>query len=57
MNPEEDDLMTRRDYLLYSVLLAGADIWTATEAVYSTVLTHPEWQLDEKKTWDEWSKL
>ena len=57
MNQDEDDLMTLRDYLLCSTILAGADIWTATEAVYSTALAHPEWNLEERRTWDEWSNL
>lgn len=57
MNQDEDDLMTLKDYLLCSTILAGADIWTATEAVYSTALAHPEWNLEERRTWEEWSQL
>lgn len=28
----------------------------AQEAVYSTALSHPEWDMDEEKTREEWSR-
>jgi hypothetical protein len=45
---------TYRQWLTTQLLLAGSDIFTATEAVASTALEHPEWNLDEKRTWEEW---
>lgn len=48
--------MTRREFLTHKVLLAGADWFTALEAVASTLLAHPEWDTDEIKTFEEWSK-
>lgn len=48
--------ITRRRYLLRRLLLGGADIWTATEAVDSTALAHPEWDMDEERTWEQWEK-
>lgn len=46
--------MTRREYLTRKALLAGTDVWIVTEAVASTALAHPEWDMDEERTWDEW---
>lgn len=45
---------SRRAYLLMAALLAGADTFTAIEAVSSTAIEHPEWDMDEFRTWDEW---
>jgi hypothetical protein len=53
---EQDELIPMRRYLLVKVLMTGSDIFTATEAVYSTAIEHPEWNLDEEKTWEEWEK-
>ncbi len=50
---------TRREYLMLRVLEMADDtgilaMLLAEEAVASTALAHPEWDLDEKKTWAEW---
>lgn len=47
-------LLTRRNYLISKVSLAGAHWILATEAVASTAIEHPEWDMDEQKTWTEW---
>ena len=55
-----DGVFTRRQYLTILVLLESAedgdpaDVWTAIEAVHSVAIEHPEWDLDEEKTWKEW---
>lgn len=46
--------MTRRHYLMTKAVMDGASIWLATEAVASTAIEHPEWDMDERRTWDEW---
>lgn len=32
----------------------GASWMLAKEAVATTALSHPEWNMDETKTWPEW---
>lgn len=46
----------RRDYLLMKTIEGGANIFLAVEAVSTTALEHPEWDMDELKTWPEWEK-
>jgi hypothetical protein len=48
--------MTRRQYLVFCMSLQGVDIFTAKEAVASTAIEHPEWDMDEKKSINEWDK-
>ena len=50
------DLIPMRRYLLVKALETGCDIFMATEAVHSTAIEHPEWDLDEERTWEEWEK-
>lgn len=53
----EDRKYSRRQYLVYQVLMSDPgkiDIFTAIEAVSSTAIEHPEWDLDEQMTWAEW---
>lgn len=49
-------LLTYRQWLTYQALLAGAEWPTVHEAVASTAIEHPEWDMDETHTWDEWEK-
>jgi hypothetical protein len=35
-------------------MLGGAPIWAATEAVATVAIEHPEWDMEEEKTWEEW---
>lgn len=46
----------RRDYLLMKAVEHGAGIFGAAEAVSTTALAHPEWDMDELKTWPEWEQ-
>jgi len=52
-----NDVITRRQYLLYNAVMSGAPVLMAVEAVSSTAIEHPEWDMDEQKTWDEWSNI
>jgi hypothetical protein len=53
MNPER---MTRRSYLMVKAmeLEESPSLWLASEAVASTALEHPEWDMAETKSWAEW---
>lgn len=51
---EMDRLMTRRQWLTRQAILGGAAPLEAIEAVSSVALSHPDWDLDEEKTWAEW---
>jgi hypothetical protein len=46
--------MTRRRYLVFEAFQYGASWWSAMEAVATTAVEHPEWDLDEERTWREW---
>jgi hypothetical protein len=46
--------ITKREYLVVKAIFGGATYLQAKEAVDSTALEHPEWDLNEAKTFDEW---
>ena len=50
-----DVIMTRRQYYICEAIIAGADVFTAVEAVSSTAIEHPEWDMDEERTWADWN--
>lgn len=47
---------TRRQYLTYELVMRGAKVFEAIEAIASTAIEHPEWDMDEELTWAEWQK-
>ena len=47
-------LITKREYLVVKAILAGSTYLVAVEAVASTALEHPEWDMAEEMTYDEW---
>lgn len=50
-----EELITLRRYLTTMALLrVGTDVFTAQEAVASTAIEHPEWDMDELDTFDRW---
>jgi hypothetical protein len=53
---EELISITRRKYLTIKMMQRGYDFFTCTEAVSSSALAHPEWDMEEKKTWYEWEE-
>jgi hypothetical protein len=48
--------ITRRRYLLIKAMAAGGGPFLAAEAVASTAIEHPEWDMEEKRTFDEWER-
>lgn len=46
--------ITRRTYLVMRTIMHGSGIGLAIEAVASTAIEHPEWDMDEKRTWEDW---
>lgn len=53
---DQDALMSRRTYVVLKAMLAGAPISTAIETVENTALEHPEWDMEERRTWAEWEQ-
>jgi len=67
--PMETMRMTRRAYLTLKVMMAqpehpspasmqpfATNMMVAIEAVSSTAIEHPEWDMDEERTFAEWEK-
>lgn len=46
--------MTRRRYLMLKAMESGAGLFVAAEAVSSVAIEHPEWNMDEERTFEEW---
>lgn len=57
-----DSPMTRRAYLVMKTLLENAEkdepvsFNLVLEAVSSTAIEHPEWDMGEERTWKEWER-
>lgn len=50
-----EQTFTRRQFLIYQTIIETDAPWMqAYEAVASTALAHPEWDMDEEMTWAEW---
>lgn len=52
--PAVEQTFTRRQFLTYQMVMEGANVWLAIEAVSSTAIEHPEWDMDEEMTWAQW---
>jgi hypothetical protein len=52
-----EQTFSRRQFLTYQAVMNGADIYTAIEAVASTAIEHPEWDMEEELTWEQWENL
>jgi hypothetical protein len=48
------DLITRRHYLTIKALESGAGLILAIEAVASAAIEHPEWRMDERRSYPDW---
>jgi hypothetical protein len=49
-------LLTRRQYLVLTAMeQTGCDVFLAMEAVASTALAHPEWDMTELRTFQGWA--
>lgn len=51
---EERPLVSRRMWLTMRAMGKGIGWQLATEAVATTAIEHPEWDMDEVKTFEEW---
>ena len=51
-----DDKMGKLTYLTVKACQAGGAFWVVQEAVASTALAHPAWNLTEKKAFAEWER-
>jgi hypothetical protein len=51
-----DHRLTRRGYLIMKAMQDGTDMLLASEAVASVAIEHPEWDMEEKRTWTEWEE-
>lgn len=54
VGPSLAEHMSYRQFLIFKLLEAGSGIFTAIEAVASTALEHPDWDLNETKSLVEW---
>lgn len=45
---------TRRQFLTYYLVMDGTGFFAAREVVSAAAAEHPEWDMDEEFTWDEW---
>jgi hypothetical protein len=52
----QDAQVTRRQWLTRRAIMSGAAPFGAVEAVSSVAIEHPEWDMDESKTWAEWER-
>jgi hypothetical protein len=50
-----DRKISRREYLISQSILRGTPLMLAVEAVSTTAIEHPEWDMAEERTWDEWA--
>ena len=48
--------LSRRAYLVIRAMEAGAPMALAVEAVASTALEHPDWDMDERRAWWDWAQ-
>lgn len=53
---DEPIWITRYTWLVIQAMQRGAGPLLAIEAVSSTAIEHPEWNLDETRTLEEWSR-
>jgi hypothetical protein len=51
----EPEQVTRRMWLTIRAVATGTSLFNAVEAVATTALAHPEWDMDELRTGAEWA--
>ena len=52
----DTEQITRLKYLTIKALERGTHPMIAIEAASSVALSHPEWDMDETRTYNEWKK-
>lgn len=56
--PIQTYMMTRRHFLVYKAMQdTDCGIMLAIEAVASTAIEHPEWDMDELRTLQQWEEV
>lgn len=56
-NDGEPYKLSRRTYLILKATMDGsASLMLAVDAVDSTAMAHPEWDMAEVRTWTEWER-
>lgn len=53
----EPKAITRREYLMTEILRRGYPWIVAREAISSTAIEHPDWDMDERRTYIDWLKV
>jgi hypothetical protein len=53
---QQEQQFTRRQFMEYLLIMEGSTWWEAKEAVASTAMEHPEWDMNERMTWPEWER-
>lgn len=53
---DDPPTFTRRQYLMIRAMEVAGSPFLAIEAVSSTAIEHPEWDMNERKTWAEWEQ-
>ena len=52
-----EERISQRTYLVLKAMeVPGTKYPVALEAVASTAIEHPEWDMDELRTWEEWER-
>lgn len=54
MTTSREAKYTRRQFMMYKLIMEGTPHFLAAEAVSSTAIEHPEWDMDELMSWAEW---
>jgi hypothetical protein len=49
--------ITRRQYLMMRAMMDGCPVQLVREAVATTALSHPEWDMEEQRSWQEWERM
>lgn len=52
----DGERITRRAYLMRKMMMEGVQSFQVAEAISTVALDHPDWDMDEIKTWTEWEK-
>lgn len=57
-NAQGEGLYTRREWLTRHAIVGGSNPFVAKEAIASTAIEHPEWDMDdERKTMAQWDMM
>lgn len=57
LNPTEEGLYTRRQYMVHKLKQQGVITSQAVEVVSLVEAQHPGWDMDTRHTWPEWESI